>query len=45
LIDEGKELGISLIIIFLKAIQAGQKKIIKEEFGGKDYILNDDSNI
>ena len=44
MIDEGKELGISLIIIFLKAIQAGQKKVIKEEFNNKSCILDGDSN-
>ncbi len=44
LTGEGREPGISLIIIPLKAIQAGQKKVIKEEFSGKGYILNGDSN-
>jgi len=44
LIGEDREPGISLIIMFLKVIQAGQKKVIKEEFGGKSYILNGDSN-
>ncbi len=45
LIDKGREPGINLIIISLKVIQAGQKKVIKEEFGGKGCILDGDSNI
>ena len=44
LTGDGRELGISLIIMPLKAIQAGQKKGIKEEFGGKGCILDGDSN-
>jgi len=44
LIDEGREPEISLIIISLKVIQAGQKKAIKKKFNSKDCILNGDSN-
>ncbi len=44
LTGEGREPGINLIIILLKVIQAGQKKIIKKEFGGKGCILDGDSN-
>jgi len=44
LTGESREPGINLIIIFLKTIQAGQKKIIKKEFNNKVYILDGDSN-
>ncbi len=41
---EGRESEINLIIMPLKVIQAGQKKVIKEEFGGKNCILDGDFN-